>query len=52
MGSTLKVLDVDPRLADYFLLGGAPDIIINSDKLISISNPGIAEEESSGDCTN
>ena len=46
-----NVLSVDPRLAGCFLLRGAPDIIINSDKLISTPNPGIEEEESSGDET-
>ena len=42
-----KVLDVDQKLADCFLLRGAPDIVINSNKLISTANPGVAEEESS-----
>ena len=46
-----KVLDVDQKLADCFLLRGAPDIVINSNKLISTANPGVAEEESSGDET-
>ena len=46
-----KVLDVDQKLADCFLLRGAPDIVINSNKLISTANPEVAEEESSGDET-
>ena len=44
-----KVLDeklrVAPRFAEYFMLRGAPDIIINTDKLIDTLNPGIEEED-------
>ena len=44
-------LGVNLHLANCFLLRGAPDIIINSDKLLDTPNPGIKEDESSEDET-